>query len=32
MAEVALEHLTKRYPDGVEAVKDMTLDIGTASL
>jgi len=27
MAEVALEHLTKRYPDGVEAVKDMTLDI-----
>jgi multiple sugar transport system ATP-binding protein len=27
MAEVVLEHLTKRYPDGVEAVKDMTLDI-----
>jgi multiple sugar transport system ATP-binding protein len=27
MAEVALEHLTKRYPDGFEAVKDMTLDI-----
>jgi multiple sugar transport system ATP-binding protein len=27
MAEVMLEQLTKRYPDGVEAVKDMTLDI-----
>src|SRR3989440_4308600 len=27
MAEIKLEHVTKRYPDGYEAVKDMTLDI-----
>ncbi len=27
MAEVVLEHLTKRYPDGFEAVKDMNLEI-----
>jgi multiple sugar transport system ATP-binding protein len=27
MAEVVLDHLTKRYPDGFEAVKDMSLDI-----
>jgi multiple sugar transport system ATP-binding protein len=27
MAEIQLEHLTKRYPDGYEAVKDMNLDI-----
>jgi multiple sugar transport system ATP-binding protein len=27
MAEVAMDHLTKRYPDGFEAVKDMSLDI-----
>ncbi len=27
MAEVVLEHLTKRYPDGFEAVKDMSLDV-----
>jgi multiple sugar transport system ATP-binding protein len=27
MAEIALEHITKRYPDGYEAVKDMNLDI-----
>jgi multiple sugar transport system ATP-binding protein len=27
MAEITLEHLTKRYPDGFEAVKDMTLQI-----
>lgn len=28
MADIALEHITKRYPDGFEAVKDMNLDIG----
>jgi multiple sugar transport system ATP-binding protein len=28
MAEIALEHLTKRYGDGYEAVKDLNLDIG----
>jgi multiple sugar transport system ATP-binding protein len=27
MAEIQLEHLTKRYPDGYEAVKDMNLEI-----
>ena len=27
MAEIALQHVTKRYPDGFEAVKDMDLDI-----
>src|SRR3954449_5790520 len=27
MAEIKLEHITKRYPDGFEAVKDMSLDI-----
>jgi multiple sugar transport system ATP-binding protein len=27
MAEIALEHITKRYGDGFEAVKDMNLDI-----
>src|SRR3954471_21385913 len=27
MAEIKLEHITKRYPDGYEAVKDMSLDI-----
>ncbi len=27
MADIQLEHLTKRYPDGYEAVKDMNLDI-----
>jgi multiple sugar transport system ATP-binding protein len=27
MAEVVMEHLTKRYPDGFEAVKDMSLDV-----
>jgi multiple sugar transport system ATP-binding protein len=27
MAEVVLDHLTKRYPDGFEAVKDMSLDV-----
>ncbi|MGH2981339.1 MAG: ABC transporter ATP-binding protein [Solirubrobacterales bacterium] len=27
MAEVVLENLTKRYPDGFEAVKDMNLEI-----
>jgi hypothetical protein len=31
MAEVVLDHLTKRYPDGFEAVKDMMLDFRTAS-
>jgi multiple sugar transport system ATP-binding protein len=27
MAEITLEHITKRYPDGYEAVKDLNLDI-----
>jgi multiple sugar transport system ATP-binding protein len=27
MAEISLENVTKRYPDGYEAVKDMSLDI-----
>jgi multiple sugar transport system ATP-binding protein len=27
MAEITLEHLTKRYPDGYEAVKDMNLEV-----
>jgi multiple sugar transport system ATP-binding protein len=27
MSNIALEHITKRYPDGFEAVKDMNLDI-----
>ena len=27
MAEIALEHVTKRYGDGYEAVKDMNLDV-----
>ncbi len=28
MADIALEHLTKRYDDGYEAVKDMSLSVG----
>jgi multiple sugar transport system ATP-binding protein len=28
MAEIKLDHVTKQYPDGYEAVRDMTLDIG----
>ena len=28
MAEVVLDHVTKRYPDGTEAVKDVSLTIG----
>jgi len=28
MAEIALEHITKRYDDGFEAVKNMNLDVG----
>jgi multiple sugar transport system ATP-binding protein len=27
MATIALEHVTKRYPDGTEAVRDLNLDI-----
>jgi multiple sugar transport system ATP-binding protein len=27
MADITLEHITKRYPDGYEAVKDMSLEI-----
>ena len=27
MAEITIEHVTKRYPDGTEAVKDVDLDI-----
>jgi multiple sugar transport system ATP-binding protein len=28
MAEITMENITKRYPDGYEAVKDMNLEIG----
>jgi multiple sugar transport system ATP-binding protein len=28
MAEIVLDHVTKRYPDGFEAVKQMDLDVG----
>jgi multiple sugar transport system ATP-binding protein len=28
MAEIALDRISKRFPDGFEAVKDMNLDIG----
>src|ERR1700716_3754888 len=27
MAEITLDHITKRYPDGFEAVRDMSLQI-----
>jgi multiple sugar transport system ATP-binding protein len=27
MAEIKLEHVTKRYPDGYEAVRDLSLDV-----
>ena len=27
MAEISLQHITKRYPDGFEAVKDANLEI-----
>jgi multiple sugar transport system ATP-binding protein len=27
MAQIKLDHITKRYPDGFEAVKDFTLDV-----
>lgn len=27
MATMSFEHVTKRYPDGFEAVKDMNLEI-----
>src|SRR5215210_3690398 len=27
MADIKLEHITKRYPDGYEAVKDMSMEI-----
>src|SRR5881275_18371 len=27
MADIVLEHITKRYPDGFEAVKDLNLEI-----
>src|SRR3954464_15839489 len=27
MSEIVLDHVTKRYPDGFEAVKDLNLDI-----
>ncbi|MDX6588249.1 MAG: hypothetical protein QOI31_2722, partial [Solirubrobacterales bacterium] len=27
MAEIKLENVTKRFPDGYEAVRDMNLDI-----
>src|ERR671910_976258 len=27
MAQITLDHITKRYPDGYEAVRDMNLEI-----
>ena len=27
MAEIVMDHVTKRYPDGYEAVKEMNLEI-----
>ena len=32
MAEIVLKNLTKRYPNGFEAVKDLSLDIAEAEL
>ena len=32
MAEIVINGLTKRYPNGFEAVKDLTLDIGEGEL
>ncbi|MEZ0235328.1 MAG: ABC transporter ATP-binding protein [Actinomycetota bacterium] len=32
MAEITLEHLYKRYPNGFEAVKDLSLEIAEAEL
>jgi multiple sugar transport system ATP-binding protein len=32
MAEITLEHLTKRYPNGVEAVKDLSLEVPNEKL
>ena len=32
MAEIALQHLVKRFPNGFEAVKDLSLEIGEAEL
>ena len=32
MAEIVIKGLTKRYPNGFEAVKDLTLDIGEGEL
>ena len=32
MAEIVLEHLSKRYPNGFEAVKDLSLEIAEAEL
>ena len=32
MAEIVLEQLTKRYPNGFEAVKELTLEIAEAEL
>ena len=32
MAEITLESLSKVYPDGTQAVTDLQLDVGAASL
>ncbi len=32
MAEVVLEHLTKRYPNGVQAVRDLSLHVADGDL
>jgi multiple sugar transport system ATP-binding protein len=32
VAEIVLEHLTKRFPNGFEAVKDVSLEIGESEL
>ena len=31
MAEITFQNVWKRYPDGFEAVKDMSLEIGDGS-
>ena len=32
MAEIVLQHLVKRFPNGFEAVKDLSLEIAEAEL
>ena len=32
MSEIVLDHVSKRFPDGFEAVKNMDLDISDGAL